>query len=781
MATAFDATYDTPQPQVDPYSGTIQTIEGWYPGSKSYQNNNPGNLKFADQPGASGADSQGFARFPDYQTGMAALHKQIALDASRGLSIQDFAKKYAPSQDGNDPTSYAAQLAKAAGRKPTDPLGNGAFDESQDAFSATNDKPVKKPAPPPSAWDMIKQAGAAVGNAASGVGDYIAKTNKNLIPSLEGMFHNPFDPQPGVGGALQNPNAQPGDFHNRVNQEAAGLWNMVRHPLDTFQQNPTPFLTMGAGSLLPKGEAATAGAEGLIPGTPEFQGMLQSATKPMIEALKPANPLAFEESMQRAFPLLLEENPNIENIIRNSSDLRELTGTPNQPGIIQHGLDTLHGKFNDLISQHQLAGDRIDGNLIANEKMSAIPPKLQGTDPNAYAEMVKEANSYRRPMTPAEVQSYLETTNDQAAGIYDKLPGERNISVGASAAKGQVITEANAFREQLYKALDPEHNGAWARAIQLRRGSLIDFKNQLESANADIMRSPTPSTAQKLGAAYDTVKSILPTSDSTAGPAVNRAAQAMQNPRTIQGKIADGFKAWKGAKLPEAPSAPAITSQWENTAPYPQEPTTPSDTIFGSMKNGKPVFGSQVRTPAPPPSAGTPEDGFPPPRYGSYPSMPGMPARPKFQWQRELFGDEIPGIPGNTKVPPPRYPGQPPSSSMEGSPELPAGKDYTDAEVIQHQLLGGRQLGPGKQNTLPPYAPKLLESGGDATKPTSTPNPPPTFTQGGGPYRIVSRGGAELGSYANLSDAQKAVDKATRGYKTGQYEIHYKNQRLLSQ
>jgi hypothetical protein len=103
-------------------ANTIQTIEGWFPGSVSYRNNNPGNLKFAGQAGATGADSNGFAIFPDYQTGLAALDNQITLDASRGLTISAFTQKYAPASDSNDPTSYAAQIANASGLSVNDPL-----------------------------------------------------------------------------------------------------------------------------------------------------------------------------------------------------------------------------------------------------------------------------------------------------------------------------------------------------------------------------------------------------------------------------------------------------------------------------------------------------------------------------------------------------------------------------------------------------------------------------------------------------------------------------------
>lgn len=113
----------------DSVASTIQTVEGWFPGSVSYRLNNPGNLLYAGQPGAvphtitsSDGTVHVFAEFPTVAAGQTALDNQIALDASRGLTISQFAAKYAPAQDSNDPASYAAQIAANAGLTVNDPL-----------------------------------------------------------------------------------------------------------------------------------------------------------------------------------------------------------------------------------------------------------------------------------------------------------------------------------------------------------------------------------------------------------------------------------------------------------------------------------------------------------------------------------------------------------------------------------------------------------------------------------------------------------------------------------
>ena len=103
---------------VNTIAQTIQQQEGYYPGSLAYTNNNPGNLVYAGQSGAT-QGAGGFAKFPDYSTGYPALLNQIQLYASRGMTIQDMMNVYAPAGQGsNNPTVYAATIANAVGASP---------------------------------------------------------------------------------------------------------------------------------------------------------------------------------------------------------------------------------------------------------------------------------------------------------------------------------------------------------------------------------------------------------------------------------------------------------------------------------------------------------------------------------------------------------------------------------------------------------------------------------------------------------------------------------------
>ena len=99
----------------------IERQEGFTSGTctKCVQNNNPGALTAG--PGQIGT-AGGLAVFPDVATGEAALDNQIQLNINRGLTLDQFFAGgtsssgsyypgYAPAAAGNDPATYASNVA----------------------------------------------------------------------------------------------------------------------------------------------------------------------------------------------------------------------------------------------------------------------------------------------------------------------------------------------------------------------------------------------------------------------------------------------------------------------------------------------------------------------------------------------------------------------------------------------------------------------------------------------------------------------------------------------
>lgn len=118
----LNKTNTTMDSKIDLWCKATQEHEGYFKGSRSFRNNNPGNLKYVGQATATGADEKGFCIFPDYESGYNAL-KNMFTRACLGnskvykpeMTLLDFYNKYAPSSDDNNPLIYAQFVAKRIG------------------------------------------------------------------------------------------------------------------------------------------------------------------------------------------------------------------------------------------------------------------------------------------------------------------------------------------------------------------------------------------------------------------------------------------------------------------------------------------------------------------------------------------------------------------------------------------------------------------------------------------------------------------------------------------
>lgn len=104
----------------------IKEHEGWYVGSRSYRNLNPGNIKFVGQKRAVGKDSGGFCIFASYDDGLQELEDLLVRAATSpdtvnyqaNMTLLQFFQKYCedlPNTKENEPEIYANKVAKKIG------------------------------------------------------------------------------------------------------------------------------------------------------------------------------------------------------------------------------------------------------------------------------------------------------------------------------------------------------------------------------------------------------------------------------------------------------------------------------------------------------------------------------------------------------------------------------------------------------------------------------------------------------------------------------------------
>ncbi|TXM98963.1 hypothetical protein FV242_27115 [Methylobacterium sp. WL64] len=188
-------------------------------GSRSFRNNNPGNIKMgalARSMGATEADDKGFARFPDYASGRKAQEK--LLFESKGykdLTIRQAIARWAPAGDGNDPAAYADQMAKAAGVGVDSPLASLSPDQRSKLLDAQQKKEGWIPGYHKSASDDPAPAGASV--ITNGIGVVRSKSGRTFKVAAEfaANFQGFLDDYEKAGGVI-GPNS--GGINTRGNR-----------------------------------------------------------------------------------------------------------------------------------------------------------------------------------------------------------------------------------------------------------------------------------------------------------------------------------------------------------------------------------------------------------------------------------------------------------------------------------------------------------------------------------------------------------------------------------
>ena len=87
----------------------IKRVEGYYPASRSWRDNNPGNL---EETGTAGKDGV-YAKFATYEDGWERLLMDVRMKMHEhpDKSLFQVMEIYAPAADHNDPKSYASFIA----------------------------------------------------------------------------------------------------------------------------------------------------------------------------------------------------------------------------------------------------------------------------------------------------------------------------------------------------------------------------------------------------------------------------------------------------------------------------------------------------------------------------------------------------------------------------------------------------------------------------------------------------------------------------------------------
>lgn len=121
----FEERRNTPKINIgDKVPDNFVQDEKYNPNRRGLRNNNPGNLIAA--PNTTGRDygnNHYYAQFANPRDGIAAMSRQLMLDAENGFNtIDDLMRKYAPAKSGNNTQGYIDRVSKGTGFGPYEKL-----------------------------------------------------------------------------------------------------------------------------------------------------------------------------------------------------------------------------------------------------------------------------------------------------------------------------------------------------------------------------------------------------------------------------------------------------------------------------------------------------------------------------------------------------------------------------------------------------------------------------------------------------------------------------------
>lgn len=173
--------------------GETHTLTG---GSRSWRNNNPGNIEygnFAKSKGAIGSDGR-FAIFPTYEAGRSAKEELIFESSGyKNKTLQSAISRYAPAFENNTGAYYKNVLSAAGGEKQ---MSEYTETERQNILNAMEKVEGYKPGKVDGEQSSLDWLRGKVGDTLKGVG--------NVLPSgVGGVFKQVLG---GVGTVIDNDN-----------------------------------------------------------------------------------------------------------------------------------------------------------------------------------------------------------------------------------------------------------------------------------------------------------------------------------------------------------------------------------------------------------------------------------------------------------------------------------------------------------------------------------------------------------------------------------------------
>lgn len=212
------------------------------------------------------------------------------------------------------------------------------------------------------------------------------------------------------------------------------------------------------------------------------------------------------------------------------------------PATITNGKLDMIDVSNKAISQHQAAldkwlarakGVRVSGDELVNATQQAIPELMWTRDPAGARALIQQAQDAfgGKMFTVDQFRTFLKSENADLSAFYKRAPGVQADAAVAGTPPGIEAAQTQRIRDVLYKALDPEGDGAGPRTIQARTGDLYAKRDAaLRRNNAIVAEQPLTPIGKVVDPIKAAIRSVLPGKATGAGIAFAEGSEGRSLP-----------------------------------------------------------------------------------------------------------------------------------------------------------------------------------------------------------------------------------------------------------
>lgn len=208
-------------------------------------------------------------------------------------------------------------------------------------------------------------------------------------------------------------------------------------------------------------------------GLPKMAGGVKSLarvdpTTAMVKALRPTpSNSGFTENLSESLPYIKSA---ASGPIRSNEDL--IAATKNAVSGHQGSLDA-------WLDRGRRMGLQISGDPIVTATEGALSSAMKMENPgqaSAIIYQIRKAYGAKK-LSVDQMRQLLKDKNAELDSFYDKSTGKQNSTVTSGAPQAVVKAQRDAIADTLYKALDPENQGAGPRSIQRQTGNMMELSD----------------------------------------------------------------------------------------------------------------------------------------------------------------------------------------------------------------------------------------------------------------------------------------------------------------